>query len=138
MAPISVPLSRPNERYRDAPQYLNTAVWGNDSLIRAATLQLARSMNSSTRLFVARRAFCITPIDSPCFSLALIEPPVSDDTTRGSDDSGDSRLIRTSGEARSSAPAAIRFALSLRARALSRRIERVSGSVRLLPTRIPV
>lgn len=92
--------------------YRSTAVCGNASCIRVATAQFASNMNSSTRELVSRSAFC--------------------STSTGSDDSALCRCILTSGEARFNAPAAIRFALSLIARALSKRIDSVMVSVCVL------
>lgn len=86
----------------------NTAVCGNASSILRATLMFASSMNSSTRLFVSRSSFCSTSI--------------------GSEDSELSSCILTSGEARFSAPASIRFAFNFCARELSSRMLFVRSS----------
>ena len=88
--------------------HLSTAVRGKVSWIFVATLMLARSMNSSTRELVSISSFCLTSI--------------------GSDDSALSIWIFTSGDARLSAPAFIRFALSCRAKELRRRMDLVRSS----------
>jgi hypothetical protein len=87
---------------------LNTAVCGNVSWILAATLTLASSMNSSTRLLVSYACFC--------------------STSTGSADSAESRWILSSGDESERAPARIRAALSLIASLLSSRTELVRGS----------
>jgi hypothetical protein len=124
--------------------HLSTAVPGQELTIFLATQILARSMNSSTRLFVSRCSFTSTstfpsyapfpfrlpfvPSDSPCSTSSRAALSKGN----GSLDSGEERWIFTSGEARLRAPAAMRCALRFWARELRRRIEVVMGSLRLL------
>lgn len=77
--------------------------------MRSATEMLASSMNSSTSKLVSNSSLT--------------------STSTGPDCSEDSRWILTSGDARLRAPAAIRFARSLIAIELRRRIPSVNGSV---------
>ena len=109
---LEIQQSARNHAIWQCASHLNTAVIGNASLIFCATLMLAKSINSSTRLFVSRISFCSTSI--------------------GSDDSALCRWILTSGDARFKAPARIRPARSFWASPLRRRMETVMSSERLL------